>query len=201
MMIWPSSRTVCRRGSTRVPRSRISSPSTDTLLDRIYSSQCRREPMPAAARNFCRRTRTCRGSSMGDVDDFATECFMATKITRIHEKRSAEFTLWRKLPENNRTELKPGHQVQSQISANQSPLVAAGGFRRVADRRLCCKNNQILLHPFGPHSQMLLWPRQVNTSRIPRMEKARQGPLKAPSFPCRAVNLSPHLREATESIE
>ena len=120
-MICPSSRTVCRRGSTRVPRSRISSPSTDTLLDRIYSSQCRREPMPAAARNFCRRTRTCRGSPMGDTDDFETECFMATKIMRIHEKRSVEFTLWRKLPENNRTELKQGRQVQSQILANQSP--------------------------------------------------------------------------------
>jgi hypothetical protein len=40
-------------------------------------------------------------------------------------------------------------KVQSQISANQSPPVATGEFRRVADRRLCCKSNQILRHPIG----------------------------------------------------
>ena len=52
----PSTRISCRSVSTRVPSSVTTRRSTSTRPARINSSHCRRLPMPAAARTFCRRS-------------------------------------------------------------------------------------------------------------------------------------------------
>jgi hypothetical protein len=61
---------------------------------------------------------------------------------------------------------RPCRERQSQISANQSPAVATGWFRRVADRRLCFKNNFASYNRNNSRALRVVWA-AISSSETP----------------------------------